>query len=140
MKTVLTIDDSKLVRTAIASTLAPWACRILEARNGLEGVAVARRAVPDLILLDVLMPVLGGYQALALLRQDPACAGVPVIMLTTVAGEDLVEECAPLGVAGYLVKPFTAAQVEQVVAAVLGPPAPLAGQALASRPGAAVPD
>lgn len=139
MKTVLTIDDSKLVRTMIASALAPWACRVVEARNGLEGVAVARRAVPDLIFLDVLMPVLDGYQALASLRQDPACAEVPVIMLTAVAGEDLVEECAPLGVAGYLVKPFTAAQVEQVVAAVLGPPAPFPGPTLAARPGAAVP-
>ncbi|MEW6272617.1 MAG: response regulator [Thermodesulfobacteriota bacterium] len=130
MKTVLTIDDSRVVRTTVARALAPWGCQILEARNGLEGLAVARRSQPDLIVLDVLMPVLDGRQTLAELRRDPACSGIPVIMLTAVTGEHLVEECSHLGIAGFLVKPFTMASFDEVVGRVLGPAGALA---LASR-------
>jgi len=139
MKTVLTIDDSKLVRTMIASALGPWGCRVIEARNGLEGVAVARRVVPDLVLLDVLMPVLDGAQTLATLRQDPLCARVPVVMLTAVTGEQLVEECAHLGLSGYLVKPFTAVELERAVAPVLGSHAGFQTDALHTMPNALFP-
>jgi len=121
MKTVLTIDDSRVVRTTVARALLPWGCTVLEARNGLEGLTVARRAQPDLIVLDVLMPVLDGRQTLAALRQDAACSAIPVVMLTAVTGEHLVEECSHLGVAGFLVKPFTAAAFDEVVGRVLGP-------------------
>jgi CheY-like chemotaxis protein len=121
MKTVLTIDDSRFDRTAVARALAPWGCRVLEARNGLEGLAVARRSRPDLIVLDVLMPVLDGRETLAALRQDATCRDIPVVMVTAVMGEALVDECAPLGIAGFLVKPFSQAAFDEVVGGILGP-------------------
>ena len=123
MKTVLTVDDSKVVRTMVAHALAPWGCRVVEARNGLEGLAVARRTSPDLIVLDVLMPVLDGHQTLTALRQDPACNHIPVVMLTAVTGEQLVEECAHLGISGFLVKPLSPQRFDEVVGSILGPPA-----------------
>ena len=95
---------------------------MLEARNGREGVAVAQLSRPDLIILDVLMPVLDGPQALALLRQDPACRHIPVVMLTAITGESLVDECSHLGISGYLVKPIAPALLAEVVGRVLGPP------------------
>jgi CheY-like chemotaxis protein len=119
---VLTVDDSRVVRTTLAHALQPWGCRVLEARNGREGVSVARVARPDLILLDVLMPVLDGPQALAALRNDPLLPRIPVIMLTAVTGESLVEECAYLGISGYLVKPVAPEAFAEVVGRVLGPP------------------
>lgn len=122
MKTVLTVDDSRVVRTTLAHALQPWGCRVVEARNGREGLAVARLSRPDLILLDVLMPVLDGPQALALLRNDPLLPRIPVIMLTAVTGESLVEECAYLGISGYLVKPVAPEAFAEVVGRVLGPP------------------
>jgi CheY-like chemotaxis protein len=134
MKTVLTVDDSRVVRTALAHALQPWGCRVLEAHNGREGLAVARLARPDLILLDVLMPVVDGRQALALLRNDPLLPHIPVIMLTAVTGESLVEECAHLGISGYLVKPVAPEAFAEVVGRVLGPPL-----ALALAPGVAPP-
>ena len=122
MKTVLTVDDSRVTRTSLAHALRPWGCRVLEARNGREGVAVAQLARPDLIILDVLMPVLDGPQALAILRQDPTCRNIPVVMLTAITGESLVEECSHLGISGYLVKPIGADVLAEVVGRVLGPP------------------
>lgn len=122
MRTVLTVDDSRVTRTSLAHALTPWGCRVLEARNGREGVAVAQLARPDLIILDVLMPVLDGPQALAILRQDPICRNIPVVMLTAITGESLVEECSHLGISGYLVKPIGAGVLAEVVGRVLGPP------------------
>lgn len=126
MKTVLTVDDSRVARTAIAHALASWGCRVLEARDGREGVAVARLARPDLIILDVLMPVLDGRQALSILRQDPGCAHIPVVMLTAITGESLVDECSHLGISGYLVKPVAPDALLDVVGRVLGAPLHLA--------------
>lgn len=120
MKTVLTVDDSRVARTAIAHALSTWGCRVLEARDGREGVAVARLTRPDLIILDVLMPVLDGRQALATLRRDAGCRHIPVVMLTAITGESLVEECSHLGISGYLVKPVATEALLDVVRRVLG--------------------
>lgn len=137
MKTVLTVDDSRVARTAIAHVLSKWGCRVLEARDGREGVAVARLTRPDLIILDVLMPIVDGRQALAILRQDRGCRHIPVIMLTAITGEGLVQECSHFGISGYLVKPVANDALLDVVGRVLGAPLgmPLAlGSGDAPRP------
>ena len=138
MKTVLTVDDSRVARTAIAHVLTSFGYRVLEARNGREGLAVARLSRPELVLLDVLMPVLDGRQMLAALRQDPVLRGVPVVMLTAVTGESLVEACSDLGISGYLVKPVPSETLLEMVGRILGPPLHLAlaaGSTAATRVG-----
>lgn len=122
MARVLTVDDSKVVRTMVTKALKPFNCEIVEAANGQEGVEAARRTKPDLILLDVTMPVMDGRQALAAIRADPAIRAIPVIMLTAESGKDLVLEIVKLGVKGYIVKPFTAETFEKEVTKVLGTP------------------
>ena len=72
------------------------------------------------VILDVLMPVVDGRQALAILRQDPGCHHIPVIMLTAITGESLVQQCSHLGISGYLVKPVATDALRDVVARVLG--------------------
>jgi two-component system, cell cycle response regulator len=120
MKTVLTVDDSKVVRSMVARCLESYGCRIVEATNGQEGVAAARQHKPDLILLDITMPVMDGRQALAELRKDVACAAIPVIMLTAESGRDIVLEIARMGVTGYIVKPFQKETFDTEVGKVLG--------------------
>jgi len=132
MKTVLTVDDSRVARTAIAQALSRWGYRVLEARDGREGVAVARLTRPDLILLDVLMPILDGRQALAILRQDVGCRHLPVVMLTGITGESLVQQCSHLGISGYLVKPVASDALLDVVGRVLGGPVGVPVAAIAS--------
>src|SRR5512143_2142903 len=104
MKKVLTVDDSKVVRSMVTRHLQPYGCEVLEATNGQEGVDVAKANHPDLILLDVTMPVMDGKQALAELRKDPTTKPIPVIMLTAESGRELVVEIIKLGVSGYIVK------------------------------------
>ena len=121
MKTVLTVDDSKVVRTMVTRHLKAWICEVIEASNGKEGVEAAQWHKPDLILLDVTMPVMDGREALENLRKDPACRGIPVIMLTAESGRDLVMEIVKLRVTGYIIKPFDQETFEKEVSKVLGP-------------------
>jgi two-component system cell cycle response regulator len=120
MRNVLTIDDSKVVRTMVTRHLQPYTCTVKEAQNGLEGLEAARQHQPDLILLDVTMPVMDGRETLAEIRKDPEIQATPIIMLTAESGRDLVLEIARLGVKGYIVKPFTKEIFEAEVDKVLG--------------------
>jgi two-component system cell cycle response regulator len=103
---VLTVDDSKTVRIIVKKAFKPFDCEILEAGNGVEGLAVAAKENPDLILLDVTMPVMDGVEMLTKLKADPALKGIPVMMLTAEGGRDNVLKIAKIGVRDYLVKPF----------------------------------
>ena len=103
---ILTIDDSKTIRLIVARAFKTYDCTVLEAANGLEGLAVANREHPDLILLDYTMPVMDGFEVLARLRSEPALRTTPVIMLTAEAGRETVVKIAKLGVRDYLIKPF----------------------------------
>jgi CheY-like chemotaxis protein len=79
---------------------------VVEATNGLEAVEVARRELPTLILLDVMMPELDGPGTFARLRENPATAGIPVIFMTAKAQPHEVASYRALGAAGVIAKPF----------------------------------
>ena len=134
MKKVLTVDDSKVVRSMVTRYLQGYGVAVIEATNGQEGVDAARQHQPDLVLLDITMPVMDGRQALAELRKDPACNAIPVIMLTAETGRDIVVEIAKLKVNGYIVKPFQKETFDQAVSKVLGAPT---GEASVTVPSAA---
>ncbi len=90
--TILLVEDSALLRAVVADALSAEHYKILEAENGQIGLETALREHPDLIMLDVMMPVMGGVEALALLRKDPWGATVPVIILTGTRDERLIED------------------------------------------------
>jgi len=103
---ILSVDDSRTIRLIVGKTFRPYDCVVCEASNGEEGLAVAAREKPDLILLDVTMPVMDGVTMLTKLKEDPDLKQIPVIMLTAESGRDNVLHIARLGVRDYLVKPF----------------------------------
>jgi len=103
---ILSIDDSKTIRLHLARLLRPFACELLEAANGEEGLAVATRANPDLIILDYNMPVMDGIAMLRKMREDPGLKRTPVIMLTADSGLQSLATVARLGVRNYVTKPF----------------------------------
>jgi len=85
---LLIVDDSKTIRGIVRRALKSYDCDVFEALNGVDGLAVAAKLLPDLILLDVTMPVLGGRATLTRLKIDPALAEIPVVMLTRADGAD----------------------------------------------------
>ena len=103
---ILTVDDSKTIRLIVAKAFKPFDCEVLEASNGVEGLALAAKEKPNVIILDLTMPVMDGYEALTKLKSDPNLKGIPVVMLTAESGRENVLRIAKQGVRDYLVKPF----------------------------------
>jgi len=103
---ILTVDDSKTVRVIVHKAFKQYECEIFEAGNGVEGLALAAKELPDLILLDVTMPVMDGVEMLAKLKADPALKNIRVMMLTAEGSRENVMKIAKLGIRDYLVKPF----------------------------------
>jgi two-component system, cell cycle response regulator len=108
---ILSVDDSRTIRIIVTRAFKTFDCTVCEAGNGEDGLAVAAREKPDLILLDVTMPVMDGVTMLTKLKEDPDLKSIPVIMLTAESGKDNVLHIARLGVRDYLVKPFKEEQL-----------------------------
>jgi two-component system cell cycle response regulator len=103
---ILAVDDSKAIRMVIQGAFSTCDCDLSEAANGEEGLALAVREKPDLILLDITMPVMDGVAMLAALRRDPQLKKIPVIVMSAESSRENVANRARLGVNDYLAKPF----------------------------------
>jgi len=108
---ILSVDDSQTIRRIVGGVLFPYDCILYEAANGLEGLVAARREKPDLIILDISMPVMDGISMLTHLMEDPELKAIPVLMLTAVSDHNNVVRIAHLGARDYLVKPFHEARL-----------------------------
>jgi len=117
--TILVVDDSPTEQHVLRNILEKAGFRVETARDGQEGIALAKRLHPDLILMDVVMPVLNGFQATRKLRDDQETAGIPVIMVTTKDQETDKNWGLRQGAEAYLVKPVSAPDLLQRVEAVM---------------------
>lgn len=104
---ILSVDDSKMIHMVIGRAFKNYNVELAFASNGVEGLAVATRENPDLIILDVTMPVMDGVETLSKLKADPMMKEIPVIMLTAEAGKENVVKIARMGIRDYIIKPFT---------------------------------
>ncbi len=118
--TVLVVDDSPTETRIFVTALVRAGYRVETASDGEQGVEVARRLLPDLILMDVIMPVLNGFQATRILHRDEATAHIPVIMVTTKDQPTDRTWGLRQGASDYLVKPVDPAALVERVNAVLG--------------------
>jgi len=108
---VLTVDDSKTIRMIVKKAFKPFECELFEAENGVEGLSIAGREKPDLIILDITMPVMTGTEMLEKLKADPLLKNTPVIMLTAESGKENVMKIVKMGIKDYMVKPFKGDQL-----------------------------
>jgi two-component system, chemotaxis family, chemotaxis protein CheY len=122
---VLVVDDSPTIRMYHRSILAEAGFVVTEAENGYAAFELALQEPFDLLLVDVNMPVLDGYALLARLRAEPACAGIPVIMVSSESEQEDADQAYRLGADLYLVKPVPAELLTTQVTALL--PRPRAG-------------
>ena len=116
---ILTVDDSKAVRRLAQGALHEFDCDVSEADNGFKALFAMERTLPDLILLDVNMPTMGGVEMLTLLSSKPELKAIPVIMLTSPADHAVSAQLAALGVSATLLKPFTPAELIAKIRRVL---------------------
>jgi len=116
---VLTVDDSKTIRMIVKKAFKAFECDLFEAENGHQGLEVARKEKPDLIVLDITMPVMNGTEMLDKLKKDPDLKNTHVIMLTAESGKENVLEIVKMGVTDYMVKPFKGEQLIERVTKIL---------------------
>lgn len=119
-KRILIVDDEALLREALAHALRDEGYVTLEAADGREAVECVDSERPDLVLMDVMMPVLDGRQALQLIRSTQSRAATPVVMMSAAVGRDMLDA----SIAGYLAKPFDIDHLIQLVVTLIGRPPP----------------
>ena len=115
-KLVLVVDDEPRMTRFIRMNLELEGYRVMEAHTGLEAIDKVRTSLPDLVILDVMMPELDGFETLEMLRE---VSSVPVIMLTVRADEDDKVRGLGLGADDYVTKPFGARELASRIEAVL---------------------
>jgi len=118
-KRILIIDDTKDILMVVSRRLQSWGYQPLTASSGEEGLKLAEEQLPDLILLDIMMPKMKGREVCARLKANPKTQRIPVIFLTALGLADHVKGGMDLGAADYVVKPFEPAELKQRLAVVL---------------------
>jgi DNA-binding response OmpR family regulator len=116
---ILTVDDSKTIRMIVKKAFSQYNCDLYEAENGVEGLALANKEIPDLIILDITMPVMTGIEMLEKLKSEKELKDIPVIMLTAESGKENVMKIVKMGVKDYIVKPFKGEQLVERAKGVL---------------------
>mgnify|MGYP001177586435 FL=1 len=107
-KTILVVDDEEPIRQVLKQSLEAAGHQVLLAVDGLAGLTEVRKERPDLIVLDVMMPKLNGFDVAASLKNDPEYLGIPILMLTVV---DDAQRAYAMGVERYINKPFEPSRV-----------------------------
>ena len=119
---ILLIDDNQDIRDLMRMMLERNNLTVFEAEDGAKGLIKAREIKPDLVLLDVMMPGLSGFQVLEQIRQerDSQLRDVPVLMITAKSQSEDVDQALSLGATGYIVKPFRQEKFIAKVNSLLG--------------------
>ena len=110
-KTILYVEDNEMNRKIVRDLLKRTKYQLIEAHDGEAGVAVALEKRPDLILMDIQLPVVDGYEATRRLKADPILAAIPVIVITSYALSGDEAKARAAGCDDYVTKPYSPRQV-----------------------------
>ena len=119
-KIILTVEDQPNIRRLITYVLTKAGYKVLQAGDGAAAVRVLQQNIPDLILLDLRMPKMDGFELLTLLRKYEAAASVPVVILTSLNTPRDLDRALQLGVVDYLTKPIDPRALVERVREIVG--------------------
>ncbi|HWW00731.1 MAG TPA: response regulator [Candidatus Acidoferrum sp.] len=109
--TVLVVDDDPVMHPLMEHHLERAGYKMISAKNGREAIEMARRELPELIIMDVLMPEMGGLITLRQLKETEATNAIPVIIVTVHDDSTTQQECKLSGAAAFLIKPVSPTQL-----------------------------
>ena len=115
MKTIVLIEDSKVLGTALAGALKVEGIDVHWAKNGVEGVSAVKQLKPDLVLLDLMLPKLSGFEVCKLLKTDNATWRIPVIVMSTLADAESQDRAKEAGADFFIPKPYDLADTLQEI-------------------------
>ena len=117
-KKILIVDDEEVIRRVLRGLLKKEGYEVIEAEDGETGVELAKKEDPDVILMDLTMPVMGGLQACRLLKKDEKTKNIPVLVITALGGENKTE-AINAGIDDFVSKPFDAEEISIRVKSML---------------------
>lgn len=120
---VLLVDDTRTLLSLIQVYLMGWDIQFVTAKDGTEGLACAREHRPDLVITDVRMPGLDGFELTAAIRADPALHRTPIVLLTSLADEASRKKGKLVGATAFLTKPVSVEELRNTVGGILELPA-----------------
>ena len=119
-KNILVVEDDKFLRELIAQKLSREGYKVFEAIDGEVGIKKIEKEKPDLVLLDLILPGIDGFEVLTKMKKNPAVASTPVIILSNLGQKDDVERGLKLGAVDYLIKAhFTPGEIVDKVRNIL---------------------
>ena len=116
---ILLVDDEEQIRKLLEASLVRRGYEVVSATDGIEALRQIRARMPDLIVTDVNMPNMNGFELLKNIRGDDSLKTIPVLMVTAEAKKEDIVLAAQGGASGYIVKPFTKATLEEKVQKIL---------------------
>ena len=121
-KRVLVCDDDPVILRLLEVNLELEGFEVLTGNNGAEGVEIALREIPDLVILDIMMPRMDGYEACRRIKEEASTQHIPVVFLSAKAQAADIEKGKSFGVAEYLTKPFDPTDLTDLVFQLVGEP------------------
>lgn len=116
---VLVVEDVHEARLLVRQIMGRLGVTLLEAADGLEGIRLARQELPDLILMDLSLPLVDGWEATRVLKADPLTAHIPIVFVSAHSQYDDPQRVKSLGCVGYVMKPLEPTAFAQYVKEVL---------------------
>ena len=121
MKKALVVEDNQSLVEVFCLLLEGWDFAVVSANNGMEGVEKAIEEKPDVILMDIMMPVMDGREATRRIRSNPETKDIPILAITALSQESDLNECIEAGCNGYVQKPFDYKDLQEKIQALLDP-------------------
>ena len=119
-KRILVVEDQEDLRGMLRDLLTGSDYSVIEATDGAAGIAMAKSERPDLILMDIQMPVIDGYEATRQIRADPAIDGIPIIAVSSFAMKGDEQKARSAGCDHYVTKPYSPMQLLRTIRTILG--------------------
>jgi len=119
-KRILVVEDQEDLRGMLRDLLTGSDYSVIEATDGAAGIAMAKSERPDLILMDIQMPVIDGYEATRQIRADPTIDGIPIIAVSSFAMKGDEQKARSAGCDHYVTKPYSPMQLLKVIRGILG--------------------
>lgn len=115
MKTILVVEDDNNIRRSIEFCLEQAGYSVITAQDGLSGMQIALETIPDLILLDLILPKMNGYLVCEALKSEESTSSIPIVIMSAKAEEEDIEKSRIHGADDYMVKPFTPGELRKKV-------------------------
>lgn len=116
---ILIVEDNETNRRLMRDVLMYYGYKVIEAVNGEEGMRIAKEQTPDLVLMDIQMPVMDGLAAIKMLKNDPETKGIKIVAVTSFAMKGDKEEIMEAGFDGYIAKPVDIRELPGIIQRLL---------------------